>query len=254
MDQLNSAHEVVRLFQQQNLNDSNEPSTLQKSERMPFTIRVVANEDDLKKAVAIRRAAYGRHLPEFAKEMSVENCDWAPGTIVLLAESKLDREPLGTMRIQTNESAPLAVERSVRLPDWCSSGRLAEATRLGVAGGMPGRMVKAMLFKALFLLCEQEQIDWLIITARSPIDLEYEKMLFRDVFAYREFVPMAHVGNLQHRVMAGEVRAARQRWREAGHSLYRFVFETCHPDIDLQMPRIHETVVHADASGDDRAD
>jgi hypothetical protein len=93
-----------------------------------------------------------------------------------------------------------------------------------------------MLFKALFLYCEQEQIDWLIITARSPIDREYDAMLFEDVFEHRQFMPMAHVGGLPHRVMAGEVGVARQRWGEAKHPLFKFVFQTHHPDIDLRVP------------------
>jgi hypothetical protein len=206
---------------------------LQKPERMPFTIRIVREFGDLEKAVQIRRAAYGRHLPEFAENMVVEACDQEPGTAILLAKSKLDGAPLGTMRIQTNEFAPLGVQKSVQLPEWLGHGRLAEATRLGVAGGSIGRVVKMMLFKSLFLYCEQQQIDWMVITARSPLDREYEHMLFEDVFGDKQFIPMAHVGGLPHRVLAGEVGVARQRWEEAKHPLFQFVFQTRHPDIDL---------------------
>ena len=134
------------------------------------------------------------------------------GLLVLLAESKLDGAPLGTMRIQTNEFAPLGVQQSVQLPDWLGAGRLAEATRLGVAGGSAGRVVKMMLFKSLFLYCEQNQIDWMVITARSPLDREYEGMLFEDVFGDKQFMPMSHVGGLPHRVLAGEVGV----WRLEG--------------------------------------
>jgi hypothetical protein len=205
-------------------------------ERMPFTIRIASSERDLRKCVDVRRTAYGRHLPEFAQKMVVEACDREPGTTVLLAEAKLDDAPIGTMRIQTNEFAPLPVEQSVELPHRFGAARLAEATRLGVANGAVGKVVKMMLFKALFLYCEQEQIDWLIITARSPIDREYDAMLFDDVFEHRQFMPMAHVGGLPHRVMAGEVGVARQRWGEAKHPLFKFVFQTHHPDIDLRVP------------------
>jgi len=205
----------------------------QKTERMPFTIRVVSDHRSLQKAVAMRQIAYARHLPEFAKDMTVEKGDSEPGTAVLLAESKLDGGPLGTMRIQTNRFAPLAVEQSVQLPDWLQGARLAEATRLGVAGGMIGRMVKIALCKALFLYCGQQQVDWMVITARSPLDREYEAMLFGDVFGKNEFLPMAHVGGLPHRVMAKPVAVARERWEAVRHPLYKFVFQTHHPDIEL---------------------
>jgi hypothetical protein len=206
---------------------------LRKTERLPFTIRIVADDASLQKAVMMRQIAYGRHLPEFANKMTVESGDYEPGTVVLLAQSKLDGGPLGTMRIQTNEFAPLAVEQSVRLPDWLQGTRMAEATRLGVAGGAIGRMVKIGLCKALYLYCEQQRVDWMVITARSPLDREYEAMLFNDVFAAREFLPMAHVGGLPHRVMAKPVAVARERWAAAGHPLYRFMIHTHHPDIDL---------------------
>ncbi len=207
---------------------------LQKSERMPFTIRIVQDDVGFEKAVAIRRAAYHRHLPEFAEKMEIEAADTRDGTVVLLAESKLDGAPLGTMRIQTNAYGPLAVEQSVNLPEPYASSRLAEATRLGVAGGMVGRVVKVALCKALWMFCELHEIDYMVITARSPLDREYEAMLFQDVFGLNEYRPMAHVGNLPHRVLAKDVAAARQRWEEARHPLFNYMVHTHHPDIDLQ--------------------
>jgi hypothetical protein len=235
MKRMEFVHELVAMSQN-NVNKLELPAirALQNPERMPFTIRIASNERDLKRAVAVRRSAYGRHLPEFAQSMAVEDCDREPGTTVLLAEAKLDNAPIGTMRIQTNEFAPLPVEHSVELPPHFRKARLAEATRLGVANGMVGKVVKTMLFKSLFLLCEQQEIDWLIITARSPIDREYDAMLFEDVFGDRQFIPMTHVGGLPHRVLSGEVGVARQRWEEAQHPLFKFIFQTHHPDIDLR--------------------
>ncbi|MDE1179413.1 hypothetical protein [Paraburkholderia sp.] len=211
---------------------------LQKREGLPFTIRIVSDDAGLQKAVQMRQAAYRRHLPEFAETMTVEANDRAPGFAVLLAESRLDGGALGTMRIQTNAHAPLAVEQSVQLPDWLACGSLAEATRLGVAGGTIGRMVKVALCKALFMYCAAHRIDWMVITARSPLDREYEAMLFGDIFGEKEFLPMAHVGGLPHRVLAKPVIAAQRRWGEANHPLYRFVFETFHPDIDVVSSRL----------------
>jgi len=206
---------------------------LQKTERLPFTIRIVSDQQSLQKAVVMRQMAYSRHLPEFAKAMTVEKGDHEPGTVVLLAESQLDGGPLGTMRIQTNQFAPLVLEQSVQLPDWLLGTRMAEATRLGVAGGTIGRLVKVALCKALFLYCGQQHVDWMVITARSPLDREYEAMLFSDVFGANEFLRMAHVGGMPHRVMAKPVAVARERWAAVRHPLYKFVFQTHHPDIEL---------------------
>jgi len=214
-------------------------STVKKTETLPFTVKVVSNVADLEKAVEMRRAAYGRHLPEFAGTMGVEALDSAPGTIVLLAQSRLDGGPLGTMRVQTNTFAPLAVEQSVRLPDWLGGARLAEATRLGVARGGIGRVVKVALCKAYYMYCAQNGIDWMLITARSPLDREYEAMLFSDVYGQNEFLPMAHVGGMPHRVMAKPVALVRQRWAKVNHPFLGFFFETDHPDIDVSVVSKH---------------
>ncbi|EEF25908.1 conserved hypothetical protein [Ricinus communis] len=214
------------------INENSHPAV---KERLPFTIRIASGDNDLQKVVGMRRAAYGRHLPEFASTMATEDIDHAPGTSVLLAESKLDGGPLGTMRIQTNLFAPLALERSIQLPAWLSNSRLAEATRLGVAGGTIGRLVKISLCKALFMYCAQNHLDWMIISARDPLDREYENMLFDDIWGKKEFFPMAHVGGMAHRVMAKPVALARTRWERVGHPLYRFVFLTEHPDINVQQ-------------------
>jgi hypothetical protein len=121
---------------------------------------------------------------------------------VLLAESKLTRSPVGTMRIQRNCYRPLALEQSLEMPGWLSGCHLVGATRLGVAAGEPGRMVKAALFEAYFLYCVRERIDWMVIAARTPLDRQYASLFFNDIFGDKEFIPLAHAANIPHRIMA----------------------------------------------------
>jgi hypothetical protein len=204
------------------------------TERLPFTIRRVETEDSLKKAVAIRHAAYARHVPEFARSLAVpESCDYADDTVVLLAESKLDGSALGTARIQTNAHGPLHLEDSVALPEWLQGRRLAEVTRLGVDEGRIGRLVKIALIKACFEYCEQNAIDYAVVTGRTPIDRQYAQLLFSDVFDENTLVPLRHVGNIPHRVMAFEIATGEQRWTDARHPMLGFFRHTRHPDIDI---------------------
>jgi hypothetical protein len=138
------------------------------------------------------------------------------------------------MRIQTNRRRPLAIEQSVALPAWLRHHRLAEATRLGIATGSIGRVVKIMLFKAFYQYCKRAGVDWMVIGARSPLDRQYEALLFQDVFPGRGFVPLAHAGNIPHRVLAFEMATADARWRAAEHPLYGLFCRTHHPDIDVR--------------------
>lgn len=203
-------------------------------ELLPFTVRLVRNDTDLNKAVQIRHSAYARHLPEFAQTLKApETDDVADGVVVLLAESKLDGSPLGTMRIQTNQYKRLCLEKSIELPDWLKPLRLAEATRLGVTSDKGGRLVTTVLFKAFYEYCKQIGTEWMVIAGRSPIDRQYAWLLFEDVFPGVGYIPLAHAGNLPHRVMSSNVETAEQRWAAAKHPLFDFAFRTRHPDIQL---------------------
>ncbi len=203
-------------------------------ERLPFSVRVVSDAEALAKAVHIRHAAYARHVPDLARNLlQPEEADFSAGSVVLLAESHLDGSALGTMRIQTNRYAPLALEQSLTLPPALNNSLLAEATRLGVAEGRVGTLVKTVLFKAFYLYCLHSGVDWMVVTGRAPVDRQYLRMLFDDVYPDKGYIPMHHVGGLPHRVMKFEVRTAQQRWAAVHHPLLKFMVETHHPDIRL---------------------
>lgn len=212
--------------------------TTRPAERLPFTVRLIRNECDLAKAVAIRHQAYARHVPSFAEALrSAESYDSESGVVVLLAASKVDGEPLGTMRIQTNRFRPLSVEQSLPLPPDLARRPLAEATRLGVTEQKVGRLVKTVLFKAFYQYCLKNSIEAMVVTGRSPIDRQYERLMFEEVYPTMGFVALAHVGNLPHRVMSLNVRTAEARWRAANHPLLNFIVGTHHQDIDIGPKR-----------------
>lgn len=210
------------------------PDTPMSSERLPFTVRIVRNDIDLWKAVQIRHAAYARHVPTLALSLTApELSDLQPGVVVLLAESKVDGSPLGTMRIQTNLHRPLPLEQSVDLPSWMHGKRMAEATRLGVTEARIGRVVKTVLFKAFYQFCERNRIEWMVVAGRAPIDRQYERLMFDEVFPGMGYVPLLHAANMPHRVMSFNVETAEARWRAAHHPLFNFVFRTEHEDVDV---------------------
>ncbi|TRZ66033.1 MAG: hypothetical protein D4S02_07530 [Rhodocyclaceae bacterium] len=202
---------------------------------LPFTVRIARDEADIGKAVKIRHAAYARHVPALASKLTQpEQFDFEDGMFVLLAESKLDGSALGSMRIQTNQYRPLLLEESVELPLQYVGRSLAEATRLGVTQDRTGRLVKIIMFKAMFMWCYEHGVDWMVIAARSPLDRQYEALMFEDVFPGVGFQPMRHAGNIPHRVFSHEMESGQRRWAEAAHPLYDLFFNTQHPDIDIE--------------------
>ncbi len=214
--------------------DGGNLATDMQTERLPFTVRLATSEADLAKAVSIRYQAYARHLPEVAATLDrPESLDHDEGAVVVLAESKLDGTPVGTMRIQNNRNKKLALEHSVDLPGWLKDESIIEIARFGVAEGRIGRLVKTVLVKAGFQYCLLNDIDWLVIAARSPLDRQYEKLLFQDVFPETGFIPMQHAGNIPHRVLAFDVANAYEKWTSANHPLFNFMCRTHHPDLRL---------------------
>jgi hypothetical protein len=207
-------------------------------ESLPFTLKIVRTQAELNQAVLIRQAAYDRHLPDFAKSLiKPEAADFEKGTVVLLAESKEDGSPVGTMRIQTNAYKPLCLEQSINLPSWLKELPMAEATRLGVTNQVGGRLVTTALFKAFYMYCQQIGVEWMVIAGRAPVDRMYQRMLFDDVVPGQGFVPLAHANNLPHRVMSFNVKTAFEKWSAVNHPLLNFAALTHHPDITLDIPR-----------------
>ena len=222
----------------------NEPEMV--VERLPFTVRVARSEEDLRKAVQVRYSAYARHMPTFAEILKKpEDDDTRSDITVLLVESKLDGSALGTARIQTNQSHPLPMERSINLPAWIANQSTAEIRRFGIVRGSEGGLVKMVLVKACFIYCELNDIDWALLGARPPLNRSYEKLMFNDILDGNMFVPLPAENNVPHHAMAFEIGTGKARWIEAQHPLLNFFSYTHHPDIQTEFmsarkdPRLH---------------
>lgn len=212
---------------------STSPESLQE-ERLPFTVRPVRNDKDLERALHIRHEAYARHMPDFAGVLKRPEADDVAGdTLVLLAESKLDGSPLGTVRIQTNLERPLNLEQSVELPEWLGGKSILEVRRLAIAPGNPGHLVKMALIKGCFMYSYRHRIEWSLVAARPPLDRMYEKMMFQDVLDGRTFIPLPRENNVSHRVLGLEMWTLESRANLIKHPLVGFFFDTHHPDVSI---------------------
>ena len=204
---------------------------------LPFTVRLVSNEEDLYKAVRIRHATYARQVPALAAKLKYpESADTFPGVVNLLAQSKTGAVPVGSMRIQSNEFGPLLLEQSVALPMRLQETRLIEASRFGVTDGAGAELVEMALFKACYLYCKQKNVQWILIAGREPFDAHYERLMFDEIVPGLGFIPLLHADSLPHRIMSLNVTTAQERWAAANHPHFDFHFRTHHPDIDLSGP------------------
>lgn len=207
------------------------------SERLPFQVKI-ATADELMAAVRLRAAAYGRHLPALAAQLlQPEAADFELGNEVFVAVSKLDGSMLGTIRTHSNLFKPLPLEASFDLPARFHGCRLIEATRLSVLGSLDASLVRNALFKAFFQYCLSQKVDWMLAAGRRPVDRLYDAMLWRDVDGIGTLYPMAHAAGVPHRVMCMAPAKAEPTWRAADHPLFRFAFQTVHPDLNFSGVR-----------------
>lgn len=201
---------------------------------LPFTVRIVRTNEQLSRAVQIRAEAYSRHLPTLGEILeSPENVDRDPNSIIFLAEAKSDGTSLGTIRIQTNFSAPISLESSIDLPSKFRGRPLAGVSRLAVKAGPRGRLVKLALFKALHRYCLAKQVEWILIGARPPLDQTYLDLGFTDVFDDQNLRPLSTAAGVPHRILCFEVFTAERRWFELSHPLYLFMGQRFHADIEI---------------------
>lgn len=200
-----------------------------------FTLRAARSEADLQAACRVRCASYGHHLPGLGDSLAEPDAlDTLPDTCVFVAFDKESGKPVGTVRLATNARTRLQIEHSTMLPESLCDRVLAEVTRLAVLPGHDDPRVKLALMKATYLYSMARQVQWMVIGARcEALIRQYRRLGFTDLLPAGKLVPLAHAGNLPHRVLGFDVSAAERNWHAVRHPFYEFMVRTYHPDIQL---------------------
>lgn len=198
---------------------------------LPFTVRAVRTDSDLRKALRLRATCYGHHFGDTSTSYeNPEAEDLDPGSILFLAESKDTGEAVGCLRFMTNSHNQLNIQKHVALPSEITNHHIADIRRLSVVKGRSGRQVKLALFKAVYLHAVAMQVRYLVIGARAPLIRDYLALYFQDIFP--EELTVELLGK-PHRVLYFDVSKAEREWRERGNRWYETIFHSFHPDIEL---------------------
>jgi hypothetical protein len=207
-----------------------------KSEELPIRVRIVRTPEQLEGVCELRSLAYGQRNPALGELLKKpEEVDFDPGTVVLLAESKEDGQAVGSMRIHTNLFQPVPMQSVVDMPENLQGQLLAEACRFCARPSFNSPMVRLSLFKAIYLYCFANQVQFLLCGARAPLNELYKSlgMVPLDGGSEEIWRPVSYAGNLDHSMLMLDVLLAEKHWRESGHPCYEFVGRTYHPDIQI---------------------
>jgi hypothetical protein len=131
------------------------------------------------------------------------------------------------------------VESAMRLPPEITGANPVELMRGSVRNGAPGQMVSASLAKASFLLCLRFGFSHVIVTCREPVDLMYRAYQFDDLLA-GDMIDLSYSPCVKHKVLCLPIGAAAERWKTANPPLFEFMFNSHHPDIDLDHAAVRQ--------------
>jgi hypothetical protein len=213
-------------------------ASVERAERLPFLVRLASGPQDLQRAVEIRASAYSRHLPRVGEVLrTAEKEDLRSDVLLLIAERKFDRRPIGSMRIEPNFTGPLRIEAELALPDRFRQRQLVELTRLGVENGNAGTLVMAALAKAAFEICSARRIDFALAVGRRSMGEMFRSLCFDVIdgplaLTYSKVVPFW--------LYALPVAEWETRLRERGHFYFEFMARTDHPDITIDYDHVFE--------------
>lgn len=207
---------------------------------LPFSIKVAQSTADLHELVELRYEAYSRHrAPGAERLISPEEQDRGDDAVLLLARSNFDGSVVGSVRIQTRLARALMVESAMQLPADIARGAPIELMRGSVKNGVQGRLVAATLAKASFQIAEKCGFSHIIVTCRTPVNFIYRAYCF-DELLDGEFIDLPYSPGAKHQVLSLPVIDARFRWQEQNPSLYRFMVESPHPEIEIDYDFISQ--------------
>jgi hypothetical protein len=213
-------------------------ASAERQEPLPFRVRIARGPKDLQHAVEIRSSAYARHLPHVGEALrTAEAEDYRSDVLLLIAERKFDRRPIGTLRLEPNFSGPLRIERETTLPLPQRNGRLVETTRLGVENGSSGTLVMVALVKAAFEICRACDVDYAIAVGRRSMAEMFRSLCFD---ALEGPVRISYAKNSPLWIFAIPILAWEARLRERNHFYFDFMARTEHPDIAIDYDVVFE--------------
>jgi hypothetical protein len=205
-----------------------------KHKQLSFSVKIARNDDQLFRALAVRRESYSKHHPSYADIVAVQDKrDMQSGSLVLVAESKVTGEALGTMRIETNQNRPLQMEADIRLPKAMRGAHLAHVSRMATLQGPESTQVKFGLFKALYLYSIAKEIDYLLVATIPPLERLYYRIGFKDLNRRPTALTLSEYGAFPMQVLRAKVSQFERETAIKSPMLNRFVFHSVHSDIKI---------------------
>ncbi len=200
-----------------------------------FRVKLARTTNDIKRAISIRPEKYAKHDPSFLFDLlGAEADDVSPDSIVIFAEDSELGEVLGTFRLEGNFSSSIYEEHIPTIAKYIPSGRLVSVSRLVVNATARRAEIKFALFKAAVKLCQAFQVNWLVVSALPPMDLQFGGVLaFEHLLPDGEYFERPDVPEAKFLLMGLDIAKCSENMRKHDPALYKYFFEEFTPEIEI---------------------
>ncbi|MEW5803365.1 MAG: GNAT family N-acyltransferase [bacterium] len=220
---------------------SNQPQDADSSEpdhEKSITVRKAVTLDDMVKVFQIRYEGYKKYYK--SEDENMDQNDFSSHACLLLAEDK-HHNPVGTIRILDRRYGKIELDNFVNLDSFLPEGKslnVIEATRFSIPNHLDSKLIKMLLWKALFLYCQVNHIDTIIMSARPAAARSYRCLLFENVGSLGVYKhPL--LGNLEHQTYKCIISEKKHQAKEKNWPLYQFFFVKDHPNIKLDCFKLY---------------
>jgi hypothetical protein len=195
-----------------------------------IAIRKAVTIDEMVKVFRVRWEGYKKYYK--SEDENLDNYDLLPGTTLLLAEDQ-HGNAVGTIRIIDRRCGSIELDKFIDLDSFLSEEErvCVEATRFSIPKHPDSKLIKLLLWKSLFIYCQINHINTILMSARPAAARSYRCLFFENVGTSGVY-SHSLLGNLKHETYKCNISERKCVMKRENRSLYDFFFGKDHPNIN----------------------
>jgi hypothetical protein len=153
--------------------------------------------------------------------------------VLISAESKSSGECLGSLKVESNQSQKLYFEKEISTPDLDAGIVSLCASRISVADGREGFVVRTALCKALYLYAHAVQASYVYAFVDEVRFRLYTQLGFEAAFSGNPYLELECHDRVPLKLIRSPVHPSEQEMTKVSTRLRAFFLEVYHPDIKI---------------------
>jgi len=200
--------------------------------QMDIFVRKAKTEEGLRRVFDIRWEGYKKYVNK--KEEVIDEYDFASNATLLLAEDGFN-EPVGTMRILDRRHGKIELDEFIEVDSLLTEHekQCAEVTRFSFSKHLKSKLIKYLLWKAVFRYCQANQINTLLISMPPSAARDYQRLFLLEDLGPSGVYHHRRLGNAEHHTFKCDIPRTIEFLRSSKHPLYEFFCTDNHPNISM---------------------